>query len=108
MLQIMRFKALIDETRSIVSLETHNGHRVDVSKKFIRRLNSDQVYFVKDGNEILIVYDNLYIVECTYNAHALDPIGNPILMIRDILPYSYVMMYKQALDTLEDSPLKPW
>ncbi len=118
MLQIMQFNKCLQESQSVISFETYEGHRVDVSKRFIRShliddlANSPYWVFSKNrdfkNSDAIIKLDEVYIVECRDIAVGVDTENKPILIIKDILPYHYIQAYINAMKLVENLPRKAW
>ncbi len=102
MILYARFEKVIQETKTIVSFKTYSGHRVDISKKFIKKLGSGNFYFSKALDELEvgaasitnIHLDELYVLEVS-DKFALDAGSFPVPMVKDLIPFSEINEYAE-------------
>ena len=109
MLQYFRLKAQIQSTNTIVSFETSEGHRIDFSKKFLKKDSvSDRWYFTKPvlkpdnsvvDTVVFIQYGEVYIAECKDGGLAAN--SEVIYAVQDIVNYNEVKNYRGTQDAEE-------
>jgi hypothetical protein len=113
MLKVIRLKELIMDSKHVVSYRTEQGHRVDISKKFIvKTANGEFTIFTKNKKDkvagFILQENEIYIVEVSNDNLAREASSKPIVMIKDLLPYSHINRYVETMDVLENLLVKPW
>jgi len=112
MLQIVRFKELIQETNTVVSFETYEGHRVDISKKFVKKAADVGYYFIKKSSipEDVCVTDlrpgRVYIIEAKEAGMEAD--SKPILMVTDLITFDEAEAYNKASGGIKETSRGAW
>ena len=110
MLQLIRLKKELQETNSIVSFETFDGLRVDISKKFVKRDSAGNLYFTKDvyfplKDEVKttltrLVYGEVYVIEDN-GRFTTDGYGKPILSAVDLISFKEINNFRGTPDAEE-------
>ena len=112
MLQIVRFQEVIQETKTVVSFMTYEGHRVDISKKFIKKADDTGYYFTKKSSipEDVCITDlrpgRVYIIEAKEAGMEAD--SKPILMVIDIIPFDEVEAYNKVSGSIKETSRGAW
>lgn len=107
MLYYFRLKKELQETNSIVSFETADGFRVDISKKFIKKDPiSERWYFTKSASNIRTLKDQLTITYITFGevyiieqSTTRRPVGAnlvDIIIVKDLISLQEVNQYRGA------------
>lgn len=96
MLQYFRLKQKLQETDSVVSFETTEGTRVDISKKFIKKDDVGNYYFAKTVysfkrkttilTKTFVVMGAFYVCECGEPA-SFEADGAPIVRPTDLIGF---------------------
>ncbi len=113
MIKIIKLDEQLSDFKNSVSYRTDQGHRVDISKKFISR-TSNEVFTIFTKNKkdksagFVISLNEVYVVEVTDTNHASEASGKPILMIKDLVPYGHIFRYVETIQLLEKSPIQLW
>ena len=110
MLQLIRLRKELQEANSVVSFETFDGIRVDISKKFMKQDSAGNWHFIKDVYSPLkdkvkttvtrIVYGEVYVVEDT-GRFAADASGVQLISAVDLISFKEINMFRGKPDAEE-------
>jgi hypothetical protein len=116
MLQVIKLKQILHESKSVVSIETYEGNRLDISKKFLKKTKGDNYYFSKWSpieKEYVITYlyqEKTFIVELD---ERLTSVGvgidnKAIYMVKDLIPLDQVLLYEKLSNLVRETPRSAW
>jgi len=113
MIKIIKLQEQLGSFKNSVSYRTEQGHRVDISKKFISlTANGEFTIFTKNKKDkaagFLVDLNQVYVVEVTDTNHAREASGKPIVMIKDLVPYVHIARYVETVEMLEKLLIQPW
>ena len=105
MLQYIRVKTELQETKTIVSFTTFDGVRVDISKKFLKKdLISNRWYFTKVAvnlrtdkvvtTKTYITLGEVYVVQCVEPIVDVDASGHLICSVTDLISFQEINKYR--------------
>lgn len=111
MLKLVKFTAVLNDTKSIISFSTVENHRIDVSKKFIETIKDPngeiQYVFTKKltydtSKQVPIRFNEPYIVECILTKK------NYVELIQDIISVSQVNQLLAVLTDMKIAAVELW
>lgn len=105
MLQYFKLRRELQETKSIVSFETFDGFRVDISKKFLKKdPTTERWYFTKQVINIrtlkeetvitFIIFGEVYIAEQSLNRRGCDVALDNIITVQDLISFQELNKYR--------------
>lgn len=105
MIKVAVLTGVLQETKSVVSFSTREGNRLDISKKFLHKVNGTYVFHreTSDHRSVTTLHLNrAYVVEINEARHAIGADGKTISIVKDIITTGLVRAFEKSEGLLED------